>query len=358
MRNETILSYHGGDIYSKRELKYASRIIDFSANINPLGMPQEVKTAIIENIDTYECYPDPLCRELTSAIATMEQTEVKNILCGNGAADIIYRLVLGLKPKKALLLAPTFSEYEQALKTVGCSVNYFNLSEKTGFALDEIILDEITEELDILFICNPNNPTGVATKRELMLKIANKCKACFVTLVVDECFIDFLIDEEEYSISSEISRYDNLVIIKAFTKIYAMAGIRLGYLLCSNQETISATSEASQSWSVSTVASKCGVCALAQRGYVKKTKELIENNRRYLIENLKLLGFHTYDAKANYILFYTSHFQLDKKLEPYGILIRDCQNYHNLEQGYFRIAVKSDADNHYFIDCIKKVITE
>ena len=350
--------HHGGDVYSKRELKYASRIIDFSANINPLGMPQVVKDAIVENIDFYECYPDPLCRELKDAIAESDKTKPEYIVCGNGAADVIFRLVLGLKPKKALLLAPTFSEYELALKTVACSVNYFTLSQEDGFLIDERLLEYITEDLDILFICNPNNPTGVATKRSLMVKVADRCKECSVNLVVDECFIDFLVDEADYSISSEIEQYNNLVIIKAFTKIYAMAGIRLGYLLCSNPDIISLTTQSAQAWSVSTVASKCGTAALTQKDYVIQTKQLIQSNRTYLIESLNRLGFKTYDARANYILFFTKDNQLHTKLEPYGLLIRDCQNYHNLSMGYYRIAVKSDTDNRYLIDCIKKVIME
>lgn len=358
MKSSQMRPIHGGDVYSKREMKYADRILDFSANINPLGMPSAVKDAILHNIDSYECYPDPQCRELREAIAADESALPQDILCGNGAADLIFRLVLGLKPKKALLLAPTFSEYEQALQTVDCHVEYYPLSEKNGFSLNEDILSAITAELDMLFICNPNNPTGVAAKRELMLKIADQCLVCNVVLVVDECFIDFLVDEDAYSISSEICRYDNLIILKAFTKIYAMAGVRLGYLLCHNQNSMRVIEQASQAWSVSTVASKCGVAALSQKEYVQKTKVLIEKNRRMLIENLVSMGFKVYDARANYILFYSKEFELPQKLEQYGILIRDCQNYCNLGQGYYRIAVKADGDNQYLIDAIKKVISE
>lgn len=358
MNEKLHLTSHGGDIYSARPLKCASEIIDFSANINPLGMPTEVRNAIIENINSYECYPDPLCRELRAAIASSENTAVDNILCGNGAADIIFRIAIGLKPKRALLLAPTFCEYEQALSTVACDISYYNLDEKSGFCLDEGILEAITADFDILFICNPNNPTGVAAKRELMLKILKKCKACSVTLVVDECFIDFLRNEKSYSIKDKICEYDNLIIIKAFTKIYAMAGIRLGFMLCANPSVHLAAIGCAQSWSVSTIASKCGIAALSQVKYVEQTKKMIAQNRRYLMEELTKLGFVTCNSMANYILFYSPDVDLATKLVNYGILIRDCQNYHNLKRGYFRIAVNSQRDNEFLIKCMKKVMTE
>lgn len=349
---------HGGDVYTKRKMKYANKMIDFSANINPLGMQQEVKNAIIDNIDKYECYPDPLCRELRTKIAEVENTNKDNILCGNGAADIIFKLALGLKPKKALLLAPTFSEYEQALKTVDCKFKYYNIKEENDFNIKEEVLNCITNELDIMFVCNPNNPTGVVTKKALMEKILDKCKSRNVTLVVDECFIDFVENEENYSISSMIENYDNLVIIKAFTKIYAMAGIRLGYMMCSNNDIIKKANNSSQSWSVSTVASKCGVAALSLDGHIEKTKQLISENRDYLVKKLNEMGIKTYNSKTNYILFYYDDNMLVKKLEQYGLLIRDCSNYHNLIQGFYRIAVKSKEDNQYLIECLKKVITE
>ncbi|WMJ22050.1 histidinol-phosphate transaminase [Paludicola sp. MB14-C6] len=354
----TVSCRHGGDVYTKRIMKYADKIVDFSANINPLGMPDNVKNAIIENIDAYECYPDPFCRELRDAIAKVENTKPQNISCGNGAADIIYKLAWGLKPQKALLLAPTFSEYEQALNTVSCKVEYYNLKQENEFQLDEDILDCITDDIDIMFVCNPNNPTGIVTPKPLMKKILDQCKCCGAILIVDECFMDFVMDEEQYSISSMIESYDNLVIMKAFTKIYAMAGIRLGYMLCSNQNIIYSVNNASQSWSVSTVASKCGIAALNNSDYVNKTKQMIKQNREYLIIELNSLGFRTFDSSTNYILFYTDNVTIQTELEQYGVLIRNCDNYHNLKSGFYRIAVKSQKDNQYLIECIRKVVTE
>lgn len=343
---------HGGDIYSERKVK---TLIDFSANINPFGLPSSVKESIVNNIDSYMNYPDPLCRELRQAISTHEDISSDSIICGNGAADIIFKIALALKPKKTLLIAPTFSEYEESISYIGGKVKYYNLKEDKYFNIEKDILDYITPDLDMMFICNPNNPTGIPVKSKEMIEIAKSCEKNNVILVVDECFIDFLKDEKKYSVSKHIDKYKNLIVLKAFTKMYAMAGIRLGYMLCSNKDILHKINEIGQPWSVSTVASKCGVAALNEVEYVKKSKEGIEVNREYLKRELKSLGFKVFNSKANFIFFKSEDKDIDSKLENYGVLIRSCKNYKNLSEGFFRIAVKSKNDNIYLIDCLKKI---
>lgn len=341
---------HGGYIYNKSYKK----VLDFSANINPLGMPEGVKKAIIDNIDNYMNYPDPRCGELVKAISTYEKVSEDMVVCGNGAADIIYRIALGIKPKRALILAPTFSEYEDALKTVNCKINYFYLNEENDFKVQNNILDNINN-VDIVFICNPNNPTGIPLTNNKILKIANKCKENNALLVVDECFVDFLEDEEKYSIVRYIKDYDNVIILKAFTKMYAMAGIRLGYMLSNNEGICYKVSNTLQPWSVSTVASKCGVAALQELDFIDKTKKYIKKNRDYLISSLQELNFRVFPSKVNYILFKCDDINVKNKLEAYGILIRGCGNYINLDDNYFRIAVKSFEDNKKLIEAIKEI---
>lgn len=345
---------HGGDIYTKREIAF-DNIVDFSANINPMGMPASVKSAIINYIEDYQNYPDPLCRELRKAISKEKNVAAEYILCGNGAADLIYKIALGLKPKQALLLSPTFSEYELALNTVNCNVKYYNLCENKDFKLSDDFINNITSNLDVIFLCNPNNPTGMIIEKKFMIKIAEKCDANNVVLVVDECFSDFLTNEMQFSISDSFEKYSNVIILKAFTKMYAMAGIRLGYLLCSNENIIDKVASSGQAWSVSTVASKCGIEAIKENGYVEKTKLETTLNRVYLQNELVELGFKIYPSFANFILFKTENSELFEKLLSYGILIRSCENYKSLNKNYFRIAVKSKKDNEYLIECIKKI---
>ena len=345
---------HGGDIYTKYNTD-SERIIDFSANINPLGMPGSVKEAIISNIDNYTAYPDPLCRELRKGLSNYHSINKDYILCSNGAAEIIYKIVLALKPAKAMVLAPTFSEYESALKMVGAEINYYVLNEENDFKIENDILDHIKPHLDIVLICNPNNPTGIPLAREKMIQMLDKCKKNNTLLVVDECFTDFLIDEEEYSIIDMIESYDNLIILKAFTKIFAMAGIRLGYMLCSNNIINDKIDNALQPWSVSTVAIKAGTAALKEKEYVLETKRYVKENREYLIDELKKAGFTVFESKANYIFFKSNSDDLDKKLVQYGILIRSCKNYRGLSKNYYRIAVKNRKDNQYLIKCLNSI---
>lgn len=349
---------HGGDIYSKRGIQGNNKIIDFSANINPLGIPLAVKRAITDNLDDFSNYPDPLCRALINEISKYENIPAEYIVCGNGAADIIYRIAVAIKPKMTLLTAPTFSEYEESVKTVNSSVRYHYLRESNQFQLDQSIFKNITPDIDVMFLCNPNNPTGAPIEKEMVLKIAAECKLNNIVLVVDECFIEFLENSQAYSIVDELHAFDNIIVLKAFTKTYAMAGIRLGYGICSNQIIIDSLYSAGQPWSVSVVAQKCGIAAIKETEYVIQTKLLIKENREYLMSQLSLFGIKVFKSKANYILFKSENKLLHRELEEYGILIRSCGNYIGLDDTYFRIAVKSKEDNEYLVKCLKKIMNK
>ncbi|QNU67085.1 aminotransferase class I/II-fold pyridoxal phosphate-dependent enzyme [Ruminiclostridium herbifermentans] len=347
---------HGGDIYSKRDIPKNKKIIDFSANVNPLGMPPSVKNAIIDNIDAFSNYPDPFCRELTDEISRYESVPRETIICGNGAADIIYRITAATKPKLTLLPAPTFTEYQQAAEIVNSTIRYHYLREDKGFIIDEEILDKLSPDIDLMFLCNPNNPTGIPIEKELVLSIADRCKLNNTFLVVDECFVDFLGNSQKFSIVNELKDYSNVIVLKAFTKIYAMAGIRLGYGICYNKNVIEKIHSIGQPWSVSVIAQKCGVAALKENQYVSKTKNIIKENREYLIEQLRLLGLGVFNSEANYILFKSGNKHLQKTLEKQGILIRCCDDFIGLNDSFFRIAVKAREDNEYLINSLEKIM--
>lgn len=344
-----IKEVHGGNIY-----KFDHRMYDFSANLNPLGMPEEVKKAIVDHIDQYESYPDPFNRELTGALSRFHGVEEKRICCGNGAADIIFRAVLSLKPKRAMIVSPTFSEYGEALEAVQCRTDHYFLTEENGFVLQEDILQRINRDYDMLFICSPNNPTGVPVIGALMRRIAEKCLSEDVILMVDECFMEFLEEEDKYSLMGQIENFPNLIILKAFTKIYAMAGIRLGYGICGSEEIAEKICSTLQPWSVSTVASKAGVAALKLNGFIEKTKAYIKENRQYLTDGMRRLGYKVYDTQANYI-FFRSEKELAEPLERCDIMIRSCANYITLDEHYYRIAVRTREENAYFLRCLARI---
>ena len=176
---------HGGNIY------LSSQMIDFSANINPLGMPDAVRKAVMESAQNCVHYPDPCCTDLTRALAEFEQFPTEQIVCGNGAVDLIYRIAHAFHPRHALLLAPSFSEYAFAMREVGCSVAEYTLNPEQDYQLDDGVLSAITAETDIVFLCTPNNPTGQRIPPELMKQIAERCRETGTYLVSDECFLRF-----------------------------------------------------------------------------------------------------------------------------------------------------------------------
>ncbi|MFR1785333.1 MAG: pyridoxal phosphate-dependent aminotransferase, partial [Ruthenibacterium lactatiformans] len=219
---------HGGD-WAGYAAQYGGMPLDFSANVSPLGLPQGVRQAVARALDGADRYPDPLCRALRKKLSGTLGVPPQSILCGNGAADLIFRLVLAEKPKRALVTAPTFAEYEQALVVAGCTADRFFLREEEGFAVTEALLERIEPGLDILFLCEPNNPTGRTTPRALLLRILERCAACGTRLVVDECFNEFLDDPAAHTLLGELEGHENLLLLRAFIKWYAMAGVRLDY---------------------------------------------------------------------------------------------------------------------------------
>ena len=338
------MSYtHGGDIY-RNIVEY-----DFSVNINPLGMPLGSIRAAHEAILLAGRYPDYKGEKLCRAIAGYKNVDVDNIILGNGAAELIYTLCYAVKPRRALLAVPTFSEYEKALKAVECEIDSYYLRETEEFELGEEFVDCITEDIDIIFLCNPNNPTGRLIKPDIMMRILNKCARHNVYLCVDECFLPFVTDENRYTLTGEIAGNKQLIVLRAFTKIYAMAGLRLGYALTSNKELLSCMRSKLQPWNTSAVAQMAGVEALKDREFLDKTRELIEMERNYLMYELSQgMVDRLYAGEANFIMFKADENLYDKLMEQ-GIMIRSCADFEGLNENYYRIGVRSHSENQELI---------
>lgn len=335
---------HGG----RADVKY-----DFSANINPLGMPPNVKQAIINSIDNSQKYPDPECRELTEKIAKNEHTKAENIICGNGAADLIYRIVSVIKPHNAVICSPAFSEYEKALYENKCCVRKFSLSPEKDFLCDDTITDALTSDTDMLIMCNPNNPTGKVIPIDLLEKICCMCEKNNIFFLCDECFMDFVKSSRTLTAGRFIN--NRVIILKAFTKIYAIPGIRLGYAVFGSSSLLKDVRRRGQFWPVSSIAQAAGIAALQEKDFINKTVELIEKERRFLTESFRELGLRVFGSDANFILFYCG-LPLDKILIQKGIAIRNCENFDCLGKGYFRIAVRSHGENLTLIKALKECI--
>ncbi len=338
---------HGGDIYGKHKIA-----LDFSVNIHPLGMPQAVKQAIVDGLPGYETYPDPDCRALRAALGNALDLSSEQILCGNGASELIFALCAATGPKTALTLAPTFSEYGRAVRLHGGEVREFALRETADFALDESILSQLTPDLDIVFLCSPNNPTGRLIDPSLLHKIASACHQNDTLVLLDECFLDFTRGE---SMLAHLATYPNLLILRAFTKIYAMAGLRLGFLCGAHVALLAQIKAHCPTWSVSAVAQTAGVAALQVGNWIPETLKIVEEERAYLQGALTELGCKVYQSDANFLLVKSGR-PIYEPLRARGILVRNCGNFSGLDERYFRIGVKTHDKNEQLIEALKEVL--
>ena len=344
---------HGGDVKGYT-LQYGKRPLDFSANVSPLGMPEGVKRAVTASLEQGAEYPDPMCRALRQALEEHLRLPADWILCGSGASDLLFRLAMAVKPQRALLTAPAFSEYEAALRLHGCHVERFLLTEENGFCLGEDFITRITPDTDLIFLCQPNNPTGVTTERTLLLRILERCRETGTLLALDECFLDFVEAPEELSMQGVLAG-NPLVIFRAFTKFYGMAGLRLGYCLSADQTLLERMSQAGPPWAVSSAAQAAGIAALAEKEYGERLRSLIFLQRPQLLRELENCGCRVIPGVANYLLFYYPDAMLGKKMRQKGVMLRDCRNYHGLEPGWYRVAVRTEAENFRLLAVLKEV---
>ncbi len=346
---------HGGDVY-RYEISH-----DFSINLNPLGMPDGVKKRLMETIDDWGHYPDTRCEALRNKLAAFHQIPPEYILCSNGAADLIYQLVQMIRPRQALLLSPGFSEYEQALCDSGCEIRYVRLCREQDFVLDmDLFCKQVTKETDLVFFCNPNNPTGKAVPKKEILKLVRCCQKTRTRLILDECFCDLLQKPQEYSLVPETKSFPELFILRAFTKTYALAGLRLGYGICADQKLLVRLMAGRQPWSISIPAQEAGCAALNETAYLEEARALLETETAYLICELRRLGFTAYDSDINFILFYYEGeprplFLYEACLKR-GVLLRDCSNFTGLSHGYYRVCVRKREENQILLQTLEQIL--
>ncbi len=347
-QEEDVMHIHGGDIYT------TPYRLDFSANVNPLGMPKGIADAACRGVLHCADYPDTQCRELRRALAQKEGVPEEYLVFGNGAADLIYALSDAVRPERALLAAPDFAEYEQAISDAA-DIRFYPLLREKGFQVGEDYLDYLDSGLQMAFFCNPNNPTGAQTPRPLLEKIIETCENCGIFLVLDVCFMDFLDRPEESDFHAMLADHPHLILLKAFTKTYAMAGLRLGYALTANAGLRDRLRGRRQPWSISIPAQMAGLAALKETVYVEKARKLIRQERPWLAGELQKLGLAVYPGAANY-LFFQGPEDLARECAKRGILIRDCRNYRNLRAGDFRAAVRTHEENEELVRVLKECV--
>lgn len=337
---------HGGDIY-RNHVK-----TDFSVNVNPLGIPEAVKVALYEAVDNCTRYPDISAEKLKEAVSEMLTVPKGYLLFGNGASELFMAIIHGIKPKKTVIPVPSFYGYEYAAETADGEILYYKTKEKNDFCLQEDFLSVLTEDVDILFLANPNNPTGSLMSREELRNVLSHCRDKGVYVVLDECFIEFC--GKERSMLQEIETFSNLILVRAFTKIFSIPGVRLGYFVCSNPLLLGKIGRQLPEWNVSRFAQAAGYECAMQTAFVEKTVTFIRKERRFLEDGLKQAGFRVFPGKANFLLIYCEQPLYDRLLEK-GILIRDCENFRGLSKGFYRIAVKDRKENEDLLRAIGEI---
>ncbi|MBR2591127.1 MAG: aminotransferase class I/II-fold pyridoxal phosphate-dependent enzyme [Clostridia bacterium] len=333
---------HGGDIYTHPV------DLDFSANLNPYGMPQSIKTALAKAADDSSAYPDPYCRKLKERIAAYEDVEDAAVLCGNGAAELIYSFCYALdKEKPALVIEPTFCAYSAALRAANVTVQPYYLRKEDGFRLTKDILQLNFSAYSAVFLCAPNNPTGFLADKDILCAIA----ASSVRMLLDVSFLELTFTPQCYDIPALVREFPNICILRSMTKSFAMAGVRLGYALSSDTAFLEAMAQKVPCWNVSTPAQLAGMAALEERQWLRESAAKIRSEKEELLRALKALGVYVFPGEANYLLLYSQK-PLAKALLQKGILVRDCSNFAGLGEGYVRIAVRTPGENRQLLAAI------
>lgn len=341
------MQYHGGDIY-RNQIR-----LDFSVNTNPLGMPDLVKEALHQAVEEAENYPDIRAQALSAAVTEQLQVRKEQLVFGNGASELFHAVLHAIKPSKILIPVPSFLGYEEAAKAIDCEVIFYEMKKEENFCLTDRILDVLDENISLVFLANPNNPVGNLVEPELIFQIAEKCRQCDITLVLDECFMELTGKEQTYSFLKRLDEFPNVVVIRAFTKLYAIPGVRLGYLVC-EQNLAEKIRLQLPEWNLSVFAQRAGVAAIKEQEYIVRAVVCIQTQRQFLLEELQAAGCSVFDSDADYLLFY-SEMPLYELFLQRGILIRDCSNFRGLQRGYYRIAVKSEEQNRMFAEVLREI---
>ncbi len=347
---------HGGDIYS-----FDKDVLDFSINTNPLGIRHEIRAAAISAISDMDKYPDRKQGKLKAAIAEMENVNPEHIICGNGASEIIFALVSALRPKKALLLSPSFTEYEIAVDTVETEKVFYLLREEKDFEVGEDILDRITPDIDMFFLCNPNNPTGRMIEKDLMKRILDKCCENDTCLIIDESFIEFSPKYKECTMVAEAEKYDNLIILKSFTKMYSFPGLRLGYGITKDTDVIERLEKVRPPWAVSNIAESAGIAACGLTKHPVNTRTFIKREKKKICLKLSYLeekGLRYIESEADFILFTAPDVDgknlYDLLLEK-KILIRRCGDFRGLNGSWYRVSINDEKSNEKLTRALKEI---
>lgn len=342
---------HGGDVYGAER-----PALDFSISLNPMGPPPGVLEAARAAVLDWNRYPDPKCRALRQAAARRDGVPEEFLLFGNGASDLIDRFLRALRPRRALLLAPTFSEYHRGLERIGCEIEELFLDKGNGFTVSENVLNAVRPGVDLVFLCDPNNPTGRRMEPELLQALLDRCREAGAFLAVDQCFLE-LTEGDPNALVSQLTG-GGLLLLRALTKSYALAGLRLGYCLCGDRPLLERMEGVGSPWPVSSPAQAAGECALRDfPDWPKRSLPFLREERARLTRALEDLGLWVCPSDANFLLFQGPTDLGARLLREKNILIRDCANYSGLGPGWYRVGLQGETENTRLLQALERLLS-
>lgn len=325
-------------------------VIDFSANINPIGPPATVKDRWNELFSLVSDYPDPTAGRLTGLLAKKEGVRKEQILVGNGGAELISLVGRLLFGKKTLIIQPAFSEYEEACRVNQCEVRYHLMDvDRWELRIDELLVS--LREVDAVFLCNPNNPTGMFFPKHTIEVLARECARYGTLLIVDEAFYDFI--EEYESIVSCLQHCENMIILRSMTKMFSIPGIRLGYLMA-NEALLAKIRESKPHWSVNAIAMKVGEWCLSESDFVEQTIQLIKQEREKLQSFYREQEFSYSPSTVNFYLLkdtkVSDQFPFFRFLMEKGMIPRHTMNFPGLDGKWLRLAIKGENEHERLLE--------
>ncbi len=357
--------FHGSDL-EKIEAVYGIKkedIISFSANVNPLGVSFRLKETLTGHIDAITKYPDREYTSLRKCISGYTGTDYHNIVVGNGSTELISLFIQITHPKKALIVGPTYSEYEREVSMGGGRSHYFSLTEASEFQLDTASLtEELSHDVDLLILCNPNNPTSSVIKRGQMREILDYCKRKSITVLVDETYVEFTEEPEEVTAIPLTEFYNNIIILRGISKFFAAPGLRLGYAVCGNHDLLKEINQRKNPWTINSLAAIAGEIMFTDEEYMDETRKLIRTERRRICGILeKNPNFKVFQPHANFVLVkilndkVTSEDVFDAAIRK-NLMVRDCSTFPFLSNKYFRFCFMLPEDNDRLLDVILDIV--
>ena len=353
--------FHGSDL-EKIEAFYGIKkeeIVSFSANVNPLGVSPMLRATLAEKIDAITTYPDREYTSLRKCIANYCGTTYENVLVGNGSTELISLFIQIRQPKKALILGPTYSEYERSISLEGGTSLYYPLKEEDHFQLNvSDFISKLNENIDLVVLCNPNNPTSTAIRRKEMRQILDACKQYDIFVMVDETYIEFADNYEEINSVPLASHYNNIIILRGTSKFFAAPGLRLGYAITGNRDLIDYINTHKNPWMINSLAVVAGEIMFQDQDYIAKTKALIASERQKMFDAFAAHPyFKPYPACGNFILVRIlnedlSSGELFERAIREKMMIRDCSSFPFLDNRYIRFCMMDPEDNERLMKCL------